>query len=122
MGFKDKEVSHSEERLIISGRANPYILSKCPSLMRIVVQMRDEAHRFSRKLHHKAEHKRVIHSWVNEIKGLNEKIKNEIRSKNTMAPEDLAQLNITQLQSLIGLDLKHARTLYDFLHAEKKIT
>jgi excinuclease ABC subunit C len=55
-----KDVKKSEERLIIPGRANPYILNKCQSLFRIMVQMRDEAHRFSRKLHHKAEEDRLF--------------------------------------------------------------
>jgi excinuclease ABC subunit C len=65
--YKAEEISKSEERLIIPGRSNPYILNKCPSLYRIIVQLRDEAHRFSRKLHHKAEEKRLF-------KGKNKKI------------------------------------------------
>lgn len=58
--YKAEQINKSEERLIIPGRANPYILNKCPSLYRIIVQLRDEAHRFSRKLHHKAEEKRLF--------------------------------------------------------------
>lgn len=58
--YKAEQISKSEERLIIPGRSNPYILNKCPSLYRIIVQLRDEAHRFSRKLHHKAEEKRLF--------------------------------------------------------------
>lgn len=66
--YSAREISKSEERLIIPGRANPYVLNKCPSLYRIIVQLRDEAHRFSRKLHHKAEENRLF-------KGKNKKIK-----------------------------------------------
>lgn len=55
--YQSTEVDRTEERLIIPGRANPYILSKCPPLFRIIVSMRDEAHRFSRRLHHKTESK-----------------------------------------------------------------
>ncbi len=43
-----REVVRSEERLVIPGRSNPYILTKCPPLFKIIVSMRDEAHRFSR--------------------------------------------------------------------------
>ena len=53
------QIDKSDERLIIPGRANPYILKKNMSLFRIIVQMRDEAHRFSRRLHHKKEHKEL---------------------------------------------------------------
>jgi excinuclease ABC subunit C len=59
-GFKNEDIKRSEERLIIPGRSNPYMLNQNRSLYKIIVQMRDEAHRFSRKLHHKEEMKRVI--------------------------------------------------------------
>lgn len=60
-GFKLEDIKKSEERLIIPGRANPYFLNQNRALFKIIVQMRDEAHRFSRRLHHKQETKRVIH-------------------------------------------------------------
>jgi excinuclease ABC subunit C len=50
----------SEERLILPGRSKPYPLSQSISLSRIIVKMRDEAHRFSRRLHHHKEHTRVL--------------------------------------------------------------
>ena len=59
-GFKQEEIKKSEERLIIPNRLNPYMLSKNRSLFKIIVQMRDEAHRFSRRLHHKTELKRIL--------------------------------------------------------------
>ena len=59
-GFRQEEIKKSEERLIIPGRSNPYMLHQNRSLYKIIVQMRDEAHRFSRRLHHKTELKRII--------------------------------------------------------------
>ena len=59
-GFKSEEIKKSEERLIIPCRTNPYLLNQNRSLFKIIVQMRDEAHRFSRKLHHKEEHNRIF--------------------------------------------------------------
>lgn len=59
-GFKSEDIKKSEERLIIPGRSNPYFLNQNRALFKIIVQMRDEAHRFSRRLHHKQESKRVI--------------------------------------------------------------
>jgi len=58
--FTDEHIKKSEERLLIPGRANPYFLSQNRSLFKIIVQMRDEAHRFSRRLHHKKEHQRLF--------------------------------------------------------------
>lgn len=59
-GFKSEDIKRSEERLIIPGRTNPFMLNQNRSLYRIIVHMRDEAHRFSRRLHHKEEIKRVL--------------------------------------------------------------
>ena len=59
---KTKKEVRTEERLIIPNRANPYILKKNRSLLKLITLMRDEAHRFSRKLHHKAELKRILPS------------------------------------------------------------
>ncbi|MFZ4714640.1 MAG: excinuclease ABC subunit UvrC [Bacteriovoracaceae bacterium] len=66
--FQDAKVTKSEERLVIPGRVNPYILHKAPALFRIIVQMRDEAHRFSRKLHHKTEEKRIFGDKMKKLR------------------------------------------------------
>src|SRR5690606_20497237 len=77
---KAKSAKGTEERLIIPNRTNPYFLSKCMPLFRILVQMRDEAHRFSRRLHHKQESKRTFSSWIDEISGIGPKTKQTILS------------------------------------------
>ena len=46
--------------LILPGRKSPYPLRESRGLFCLMAQMRDEAHRFSRKLHHKAEKKRLF--------------------------------------------------------------
>lgn len=117
--FKSSEVESSDERLVIQGRSNPYILNKCPSLLRILVQLRDEAHRFSRKLHHKTEKKRIIQSWVDKVKGLNPNVRKRILSNNSLSKEELGKMNITDLQNYLGIEQRHARILYDYLHAEE---
>jgi excinuclease ABC subunit C len=116
LGFRSSEIKNSEERLIIPGRSNPYLLHKCPALMRIMVQMRDEAHRFSRRLHHKAEKKRLIHSWVEEVKGLNAQVRKQVLQANEMELKELAQLNISDLQRYLGIEIRYARAIYEHLH------
>jgi len=59
-GFQSEKISKTEERLIIPNRTNPYLLHQCRPLFKIIVQMRDEAHRFSRRLHHHQEKKRIF--------------------------------------------------------------
>lgn len=116
--FKSKEVDRSEERLIIPGRSNPYILNKCPSLFKIVVSMRDEAHRFSRKLHHKAESKRTMTTWIDDIAGLGIESKKKILSQLTMSKDELREMNVTDLSNLFGLKTPQAKALWEHLQEE----
>lgn len=116
--FKSKDVDRSEERLIIPGRSNPYILNKCPSLFKIIVSMRDEAHRFSRKLHHKAESKRTMSTWIDEIAGLGLESKKKILSNLTMTKDELRGMNITDLGNLFGLKTPQAKALWEHLQEE----
>ena len=116
--FKSKEVDRSEERLIIPGRSNPYILNKCPSLFKIVVSMRDEAHRFSRKLHHKAESKRTMTTWIDDIAGLGIESKKKILSNLTMGKDELREMNVTDLSNLFGLKTPQAKALWEHLQEE----
>ncbi|MFY7991988.1 MAG: excinuclease ABC subunit UvrC [Bacteriovoracaceae bacterium] len=116
--FKSKDVDRSEERLVIPGRTNPYILNKCPSLFKIIVSMRDEAHRFSRKLHHKAESKRTMSTWIDDIAGLGLESKKKILSNLTMTKDELRGMNITDLGNLFGLKSPQAKALWEHLQEE----
>lgn len=116
--YRAKDVVRSEERLIIPGRSNPYILTKCPPLFKILVTMRDEAHRFSRKLHHKAESKRVISTWVDEVKGLGEEGKKKVLSQLTMSQEELKEYSANDLMNFFGLKPPQAKALRAYLLEE----
>jgi excinuclease ABC subunit C len=112
------EVVRSEERLIIPGRLNPYILTKCPSLFKIIVSMRDEAHRFSRKLHHKAESKRVLSTWVDDVKGLGEEAKKKVLMNLTMTQEELKTYSVNDLMNYFGIKSPQAKALRAYLHED----
>ncbi len=114
--FKSTEIDRTEERLIIPGRTNPYILTKCPPLFKIIVSMRDEAHRFSRKLHHKAESKRVLSTWLDEVKGLGEDAKKKILSQLSMSQDELKAYTQNDLMNYFGIKSPHAKALWTHLH------
>lgn len=118
--YRAKDVVRSEERLVIPGRSNPYILNKCPSLFKIVVSMRDEAHRFSRKLHHKAESKRVLSTWLDDVRGLGDEVKKKILSQLTMTQEELKDYSVNDLMNFFGLKSPHAKALWAHLHGIEK--
>ena len=112
------EVVKSEERLVIPGRLNPYILTKCPSLFKIIVSMRDEAHRFSRKLHHKAESRRVLATWVDEVKGLGEEGKKKVLANLSMTQKELKEYSVNDLMNYFGLKSPQAKALRAYLHED----
>ncbi len=116
--FKSKEIEKTEERLIIPGRSNPFILTKCPSLFKIIVSMRDEAHRFSRKLHHKAESKRVLSTWLDEVKGLGEESKKKILTQLSMSQEELKNYTVNDLVNYFGIKNPQAKALWAHLHED----
>jgi excinuclease ABC subunit C len=120
--YAAKVVSRSEERLIIPGRSNPYILTKCPPLFKIIVTMRDEAHRFSRKLHHKAESKRVLSTWLDEVKGLGEEAKKKILTQLSMTQEELKDYSVNDLMNYFGIKSPQAKALWAHLHEDSKET
>lgn len=115
--YLTEEVVKTEERLIIPGRMEPFILTQAPALFKIIVSMRDEAHRFSRKLHHKAEKKRIITTWVDGVSGLSEETKKKILSRLTMSEEELKELNPEELMDMFSLSIRDANLLAKHLYS-----
>jgi excinuclease ABC subunit C len=109
--FTKTETSKSEERLVIPGRKDPYILTKSPALLRVIVSLRDEAHRFSRKLHHKAESKRVMGTWLDEVEGLGEKGKQLALQNLTVTKEELRLMNVNEISKLLGLTTAQGKAI-----------
>ncbi|PIQ54685.1 MAG: hypothetical protein COW01_09100 [Bdellovibrionales bacterium CG12_big_fil_rev_8_21_14_0_65_38_15] len=108
---KAKSAKGTEERLVIPNRTNPYLLHKNLSLFRILVQMRDEAHRFSRRLHHKQESKRTFSSWIDEISGIGPKTKKTILTNIKISKDELSELSEDRIALELGVDKKIARKI-----------
>jgi len=115
--FKNAEVHRSEERLFIPKRSNPYFLSKNKSLFRIVTSMRDEAHRFSRKLHHKAEKKRTMTSWLDQVEGIGPKTKKRILSELTLTLAEVAALEQHEIQDQLSVSPVIAKNILKALRS-----
>lgn len=103
--------SKTEERLIIPGRVNPYILSKCPPLMRIIVTLRDEAHRFSRKLHHKNEKDRTLKTWIDDVEGIGPVTAQKILKKLDLPLNQLKIMTEDELQKQFEITKHEAHLL-----------
>lgn len=101
----------TEERLVIPGRINPYALSKNRSLFRIITSMRDEAHRFSRRLHHHQEKKRVVTSWFDQISGIGPVMRKRILSKLDRGPNEIKQMSVEEICEWLGVKREMAQKI-----------
>ena len=99
------------DRLVIPGRKNYYSLNKSKELMYLLVHMRDEAHRFSRTLHHKHEHQRVLKSWFDDIAGIGPKTKKSILENLDKPIEDLKNYTEQELVSYLKISKLVARNI-----------
>ena len=88
-------------------------------LYRLLVQMRDEAHRFSRKLHHKTESKRVLHSWVDDIKGINKEQKKNLKMQLGRPFEDYKEMTVSDIEEEFKVKREIAGKIYS--HLEKSV-
>jgi len=112
---KSIKTKKTEERLIIPGRSNPYLLLKNRSLFKIIVGMRDEAHRFSRKLHHKHEKKRALHSWLDEVKGVGPKTKEKCLKRLDKTNDQLREMGLEELRAYFDINQKIAENIKIYL-------
>ncbi len=113
--FRNQKITKSQERLFIPNRVNPYPLEKCIELYRIVTQMRDEAHRFSRKLHHKSEHKQFIHSDLSKIEGVGKVTIQKVLSVFQGDISELSKLNPKEMSINFKISEKAALKIINFL-------
>ncbi len=115
---KTKKDLKTEERLIIPNRANPYILKKNRSLLKLITSMRDEAHRFSRKLHHKKEKSRLFSSWLDHIEGVGPATKQKILKAFKNPMEEILDMGVEELKSKLSISELIAKRIKDFIQKQ----
>ena len=73
--------------------------------------MRDEAHRFSRKLHHKAEKKRTFSSWIDQVEGVGPKMKKKILENLTFTKEELRNKEASEIARDLDIPVSIAHNI-----------
>jgi excinuclease ABC subunit C len=79
--FSDSEVTATEERFFLPGRANPVIFRPNTDAFQILVGLRDEAHRFAITYHRKLREASTLESELDFVVGLGEKRKRDLLKK-----------------------------------------
>lgn len=101
--FKSEEVTSTEERFYLPGRANPVVFKQNSEAYQILTGLRDEAHRFAITYHRKLREQTTLESELDYVVGLGEKRKilllqkfktlDEIRQADVEAIAELKSFN-----------------------------
>jgi len=115
--FTRKQVEKSEERIFVPKRKNPIILKEGTPALRLLQQVRDEAHRFSVKSHRVRRRKEMLETSVlGDIPGIGEKTREKLL-KELGSLENIREANLDQLLAL-GLNHTQAHNVLENLQHE----
>jgi excinuclease ABC subunit C len=98
-GFTRKEVEKTEERIFVPNRKNPIVLKEGHPALRLLQQVRDEAHRFSVKMHRLRRESHAKGSWLDDVTGIGPKTKDKLLA-NFPTPDDLRAAPLESLAAL----------------------
>jgi len=114
--FHEASVNYSEERFFLPGRSNPVLFHTHSEALKILVALRDEAHRFAITYHRKLRENKMLHSQLDEIAGLGEKRKLALlRHFGTV--EAIAAANVDEIANVSTMNKKVAQVVLDALQA-----
>lgn len=97
--FQSPEVEASEERVFVPGRQNPIFFRANADGLNILINIRDEAHRFAITYHRKLRSERTMESELDYVVGLGEKRKkalmgafDSLEDIKLASPEEIAKI------------------------------
>lgn len=103
------------EEIYFPGDSVPLYIDKNSESLRVVQQLRDEAHRFGITHHRNRRSKNAITSRLNEIKGVGEKTKTALL-QHFKSVKRIVEANIEDIAEIVGPS--KATLIYNALHAE----
>ncbi|MFM8269111.1 MAG: excinuclease ABC subunit UvrC [Pseudomonadota bacterium] len=104
--FTRKQVERTEERIFVPNRKNPIVLKETNPALRLLQQVRDEAHRFSIESHRRRRSKTLLdESVLKDIPGIGE----ATRLKLLKNLGSLSAISEANFDSLIGAGLNRSQ-------------
>lgn len=107
-----------DERIFVCGKANPIILNQESSELRLLVNIRDEAHRFAITYHKKLRKEQYYESPLDKIVGIGKvKKKNLLRHFGDM--QKIRDASLDELRKVKSITVKDANAIFYLIRAEK---
>jgi len=116
--FKGKAVEKSQERFYLPGRSNPVTFAEGSPAFRILVGLRDEAHRFAIEYHRKLRESSSLHSVFDDIHGVGEVLKKRILTEFSSVDE-IREKGVSALEKVKGVNSDLAERIFSELFAKK---
>ncbi|RLC58633.1 MAG: excinuclease ABC subunit UvrC, partial [Candidatus Cloacimonadota bacterium] len=102
------------EEVFLPGSKNSIILPRNSSALRVLVKIRDEAHRFAITFHRKRRKKRTLKSELDNIIGVGDLTKFALLKKFGSV-DNIKNASITELISVKGIGKKNAGMILEYL-------
>lgn len=115
-GSDPSRIERTEEKVFLPQHKTPVILGRHSSLLLFLDRVRDEAHRFAITYHKKIRARETIRSVLEEIRGIGKMRQKEL-IKFFGSPEKVKEAPLEELARAPKMNLKSARTVYDFFHS-----
>jgi excinuclease ABC subunit C len=110
-GFKKKQ----DERVFICDRTNPIVLNQQSPELRLLVNIRDEAHRFALAYHKKLRKEQYYKSPLDKIKGIG-KVKKKSLLKYFGDMQKIRNASLSELDKVKSITGKDAKNIFNYFH------
>ncbi len=108
-------IAKKEEIIFSKKYKNGKNLNQDQGIMRIIIKLRDEAHRFAVNYHRKIRDKQMTNSLLDEISGIGEKKKQNIFD-TVDTVDELKSMALEELANIKGINHRDALNIYDSVH------
>jgi len=117
-GVIRKKTEKSEDRVYLPRRKDAIYLSAWPPALRMLQQVRDEAHRFALSYHHQIKQKNDLRSILDDIPDIGEARKTTLL-KHFGSSKQVKDATLEELQKVPGIGNELAEKIYSYLRNEK---
>ena len=111
-------LAKQREEIFLPGRSQPLLLPEASAGLRLLTQIRDEAHRFALRHHRNARGRGMTRSLIDALPGVG-----PVRRKAILThfgtPDRVAQASREELEGVPGLPPKVAREIWEHLHRRR---
>lgn len=114
-----KKTAKSEDRVYLPGRKDPVYLSASPQALRLLQQVRDEAHRFALSYHRQVKRKHDMLSVFDGIPDVGAK-RRRMLLKHFGSAKQISEASIDALQKVRGIGKPLAEKIHAYFKNENK--